>query len=48
LGDAPQDEAWLRFSFDAAELDPAFTIPEMDAGFLTPRAVTDLEMDDAA
>ena len=33
FSDAPQDEAWLRLLFNAAGLDPIFTIRQTDGSY---------------
>ena len=47
FSDALQDEAWLRLLFDAAGLDPTFTIRRTDARILISRVAADLGMDEA-
>jgi hypothetical protein len=48
FSDAPQDEAWLRLSFDAAGLEPTLTIRRTDARVLISRAAAHCGPDEAA
>lgn len=48
FSDAPQDEAWLRLLFDAAGLEPTFTIRRTDARVLVSRAAAARGLDEAA
>ena len=41
FSDALQDEAWLRLLFDAAGLDPTFTIRRTDARILISQVAAD-------
>jgi hypothetical protein len=47
FSDALQDEAWLLLLFDAAGLDPAFTVRRTDARILISCTAADRRMDEA-
>ena len=48
FSDDPHDEAWLWLIFEAAGLEPAFTIPRLDAKTLIAALATERGMDAAA
>jgi DNA polymerase III epsilon subunit-like protein len=48
FSDAAQDETWLRLLFDAAGIDPTFTIRRTDATVLISRAAAERGMSEAA
>jgi hypothetical protein len=45
--DAPQDENWLRLLFEAAGLEPAFTIRKVDARILIAQSAVNRGLDEA-
>lgn len=47
FSDAPQDEAWLGLLFDAAGVEPSFTIRRTDARILISQAAADHGMSQA-
>ncbi|HET9148395.1 MAG TPA: hypothetical protein VFN77_10110 [Acetobacteraceae bacterium] len=48
FSDAPQDERWLRLLFDAAGVEPSFTIRRTDARILISQAAGERGLDEAA